>query len=930
MFFLYNFHSIHDDKSQPTFIMSKKSNIKQQLGSPASGKALKKSNRTKEKRKKNKIKGKIAPSAKKKKEKLVKSSKSAKIAKHDLNNVIHQQKRSILIQKKKKNLTKTNKTRASDALSRFSTSKQQTVPDESKITQKKKKKKKKVKPVKFDYKFPLIEGIPLQEFAVMNMPWYRAEFQTRFTNRRKCSDDWSHYDGNDFNEDENAENRRNLKSELSFNEISDDDGDLANESKLKKYNVHPFSQAALTLLDEEIYSFCTYVRLTKSEINARQILKDSVTKISINLFDNDVMNTTNSSSSTNAKVTAFGSFASLDVCTFASDIDLALWGILEQNNVYQQEMERKKLCNEKKETKNRIKSTFHLQNQSGRQRRDERIQKWKDALNEVDNKKLKKESNDEIENETKINGNKANGDEPKSLNNNIMSTIYGTQTPTNMESMIEIDEQTIKIGDDQLTNPNADTDKSFKTTLENKDVQSLILGAGSDMDISSGSDSDSDSVEIVKCKFDESTFKDDDTHVDSDDDDAADKMEQYGKFKKEKMCEIKYLPPPSPSPSDIWPTSGSDSDSCSSQEVYLEDENDNIEVSCFVNDPNSCTKPASLRSSLPQNSKVTDESSSHSENDKKSKEIKIFSFGPTGKVRELVISLLRKVSKKLWKTGLIQSLHVRHKAKVPIVSLTTHMGIDGDIAIGGQNGMDTSKFASSWIERHDAFAPVVVLLKILLRQSELDKPFTGGLGSYKLYVLVAHHLEKHLKLGGSSRPSDIFLSLLYRYGDIQKAYDGPYNKIMTKLSKSSIVHSDNDGMADLSPVFKVENIVKLLGMSYKRLLSQYKKYKSNDVNKVSFLAAIIDQKVLYQDREMYYDKSKWRLKTQNRKRALIPFTQSMAHVRKVFKSANDKINGKTKYLNSNKGNTDEEEASKLMAGYGLKKNRSGDLVKLDD
>ena len=26
-------------------------------------------------------------------------------------------------------------------------------------------------------------------------------------------------------------------------------------------------------------------------------------------------------------------------------------------------------------------------------------------------------------------------------------------------------------------------------------------------------------------------------------------------------------------------------------------------------------------------------------------------------------------------------------------------------------------------------------------QQGLDKPFTGGLGSYKLYVLVAHHVS---------------------------------------------------------------------------------------------------------------------------------------------------------------------------------------------
>lgn len=40
-----------------------------------------------------------------------------------------------------------------------------------------------------------------------------------------------------------------------------------------------------------------------------------------------------------------------------------------------------------------------------------------------------------------------------------------------------------------------------------------------------------------------------------------------------------------------------------------------------------------------------------------------------------------------------------------------------------------------------SFSSVVLFLKVLLQQADLDKPFTGGLGSYKLYVLVANHVR---------------------------------------------------------------------------------------------------------------------------------------------------------------------------------------------
>jgi DNA polymerase sigma len=56
-----------------------------------------------------------------------------------------------------------------------------------------------------------------------------------------------------------------------------------------------------------------------------------------------------------------------------------------------------------------------------------------------------------------------------------------------------------------------------------------------------------------------------------------------------------------------------------------------------------------------------------------------------------------------------------------------------------------------------SFAPIVLILKVLMAQQDLDKPFTGGLGSYKLYVLVAYHIDCHLASGGRDRPSEILI-----------------------------------------------------------------------------------------------------------------------------------------------------------------------------
>lgn len=43
---------------------------------------------------------------------------------------------------------------------------------------------------------------------------------------------------------------------------------------------------------------------------------------------------------------------------------------------------------------------------------------------------------------------------------------------------------------------------------------------------------------------------------------------------------------------------------------------------------------------------------------------------------------------------------------------------------------------------HYSFPAVVMFLKVLLNQYGLDKVFEGGLGSFRMYVLVAFHVSE--------------------------------------------------------------------------------------------------------------------------------------------------------------------------------------------
>jgi hypothetical protein len=71
--------------------------------------------------------------------------------------------------------------------------------------------------------------------------------------------------------------------------------------------------------------------------------------------------------------------------------------------------------------------------------------------------------------------------------------------------------------------------------------------------------------------------------------------------------------------------------------------------------------------------------------------------GPTGQTRTRVVKALYKLARPL---GLYATnLHVRKKAKVPIISMVTCFGYHCDIAIGGHNGTDTSSYASAQVAR---------------------------------------------------------------------------------------------------------------------------------------------------------------------------------------------------------------------------------------
>ena len=76
------------------------------------------------------------------------------------------------------------------------------------------------------------------------------------------------------------------------------------------------------------------------------------------------------------------------------------------------------------------------------------------------------------------------------------------------------------------------------------------------------------------------------------------------------------------------------------------------------------------------------------------------SIGPTGETRRKVVAALRRLGKKLSKSDLTHTIDVRRMARVPIIAVGCRLGFDFDIAVGGHNGADTSRYAASQVKRH--------------------------------------------------------------------------------------------------------------------------------------------------------------------------------------------------------------------------------------
>uniref|UniRef100_A0A1A8F4G5 Terminal nucleotidyltransferase 4A n=1 Tax=Nothobranchius korthausae TaxID=1143690 RepID=A0A1A8F4G5_9TELE len=97
------------------------------------------------------------------------------------------------------------------------------------------------------------------------------------------------------------------------------------------------------------------------------------------------------------------------------------------------------------------------------------------------------------------------------------------------------------------------------------------------------------------------------------------------------------------------------------------------------------------------------------------------------------------------------SIKVLDKATVPIIKLTdSFTEVKVDISFNVQNGVKAARLIKEFKEKYPVLPYLVLVLKQFLLQRDLNEVFTGGIGSYSLFLMAVSFLQLHYREDVSS------------------------------------------------------------------------------------------------------------------------------------------------------------------------------------
>ncbi|ODQ53770.1 Nucleotidyltransferase, partial [Saitoella complicata NRRL Y-17804] len=110
-------------------------------------------------------------------------------------------------------------------------------------------------------------------------------------------------------------------------------------------------------------------------------------------------------------------------------------------------------------------------------------------------------------------------------------------------------------------------------------------------------------------------------------------------------------------------------------------------------------------------------------------------------------SHLYQLSQALTRAGIAQKMQVIAGASVPIIKFVdTLTQISVDVSFNKPSGLIGAQVIKGYCQSMPALRPLVLVIKWLLQQRDLNEVYTGGLGSYAIICICVSFLQLHPKL----------------------------------------------------------------------------------------------------------------------------------------------------------------------------------------
>ncbi|KAF8821238.1 Dna-directed Dna polymerase [Cardiosporidium cionae] len=120
-------------------------------------------------------------------------------------------------------------------------------------------------------------------------------------------------------------------------------------------------------------------------------------------------------------------------------------------------------------------------------------------------------------------------------------------------------------------------------------------------------------------------------------------------------------------------------------------------------------------------------------------------------------------------------------ARVPIIKfMDRSSGIRVDVCIDEESALRTSEFVREQLKRYPHLRPLIIFSKLFLQQRQFGDTFTGGVGSYLLFVMCLAFLQLNANL--SSYKSTKKLSLGHLLFQFYRFFGCDYNYEMIGIS----------------------------------------------------------------------------------------------------------------------------------------------------